>query len=118
MSGAPAPDRGRRPDARGCGLGLARHASVRDPWVRCAMTPLTLFGLVCVTAMVVFYAMERRGRWTVLAFASSCVLASAYGFLQGAWPFGLVEGVWSAVALRRWWRWAESDSRENGGTKT
>jgi len=82
------------------------------------MTPLSLFGLVSVTAMVVFYAMERRGRWTVLAFAASCVLASAYGFLQGAWPFGLVEGVWSVVALRRWWRWAESDSRENGGTKT
>jgi hypothetical protein len=67
------------------------------------MTGLTLFGLVAVTAMLVCYALEKRSHWFVLAFAGSCVLASAYGFLQGAWPFGMVEGVWSVVALRRWW---------------
>jgi len=53
--------------------------------------------------MLVFYAMEKRSHWFVLAFSGSCVLASVYGFLQGAWPFGLVEAVWSGVALRRWW---------------
>ena len=63
---------------------------------------LTLYGLFAVTAMMVCYALERRNPWFVLAFAFTCVLASAYGFLQGAWPFGLVEGVWSIVALRRW----------------
>ena len=66
------------------------------------MDALTLFGLVAVSLMLVFYALEKRSHWFVLAFAGSCVLASTYGFLQGAWPFGFVEGVWSVVALRRW----------------
>jgi hypothetical protein len=67
------------------------------------MDSLTFFGLIAVTAMLVFYALEKRSHWFVLAFAGSCVLASAYGFLQGAWPFGLVEAIWSGVAIRRWW---------------
>ena len=65
------------------------------------MDALSAFGLFAVTAMVVCYAFEDRNRLFVLAFAASCVLGSIYGFLQGAWPFGLVEGVWSAIALRR-----------------
>lgn len=68
------------------------------------MDPLTAFGLLAVTAMLVFYALEDRSPWFVLAFAGACVLASVYGFLQGAWPFGLVEGVWAAVAVWRWRR--------------
>jgi hypothetical protein len=67
------------------------------------MDALTAFGLFAVTSMLVFYWLERRSPWFILAFSASCVLASAYGFLQGAWPFGLVEGVWSVVAARRWW---------------
>jgi hypothetical protein len=67
------------------------------------MNGLTLFGLFAVTLMLVFYALEKRSNWFILAFSISCVLASAYGFLQGAWPFGLVEAVWCGVALRRWW---------------
>ena len=66
------------------------------------MDMLTLFGLFAVTAMLVTYALEQRSPWFILAFAGSCALGSAYGFLQGAWPFGLVEGVWTLVALRRW----------------
>ena len=66
------------------------------------MNPLTAFGLFAVTAMLVCYALEARSRWWTLAFAGSCLLGSAYGFLQGAWPFGLVEAVWSLVALKRW----------------
>ena len=68
------------------------------------MTPLTWFGLFAVSAMLIFYAFENRSPWCVLGFAGSCVLASIYGFLQGAWPFGLVEGIWCIVAARRWWR--------------
>ncbi len=68
------------------------------------MDALTAFGLFAVTAMLVCYALEARSPWWTLAFAGSCLLGSAYGFLQGAWPFGLVEGVWSMVAARRWWR--------------
>jgi hypothetical protein len=68
------------------------------------MDSLTLFGLLAVTAMLVFYALEDRSAWYILAFAGACALASAYGFLQGAWPFGVVEAVWSAVAVQRWRR--------------
>jgi hypothetical protein len=67
-----------------------------------ALTGLSLFGLFAVTAMVVTYALEKRSHWFVLAFALACALGSVYGFLQGAWPFGLVEAVWSVIALRRW----------------
>ena len=66
------------------------------------MSRLSLFGLFAVTAMLVCYAFENRSRWFILAFAVACMLGSIYGFLQGAWPFGLVEAVWSLVALRRW----------------
>jgi hypothetical protein len=64
---------------------------------------LTIFGLVAVTAMLVCYALEERHCWFILGFAVACGLGSAYGFLQGAWPFGLVEAIWSLVAVRRWW---------------
>jgi hypothetical protein len=67
------------------------------------MDSLTLFGLFAVMAMLVTYALEQRSNWFILAFAGSCILGSAYGFLQGAWPFGLVEAIWSIVAARRWW---------------
>jgi len=67
------------------------------------MDKLTLFGLFAVTAMLVFYTLESRNRWFILAFAGSCMLGSAYGFLQGAWPFGIVEAIWSLVAIHRWW---------------
>lgn len=66
------------------------------------MDPLTAFGLIAVTAMLVFYALEDRSPWFILAFAGACVLASAYGFLQGAWPFGVVEAIWAGVAAWRW----------------
>lgn len=67
------------------------------------MSGLTLFGLFAVTAMLVTYALEARSPWFILAFAASCALGSIYGFLQGAWPFGLVEAIWSGVAVRRWY---------------
>ena len=68
------------------------------------MSLLSAFGLFAVTAMLVTYALEDRSRWFTLAFAGACALGSAYGFLQGAWPFGLVEGVWAFVALVKWYR--------------
>ena len=68
------------------------------------VTALSLFGLLAVTAMLVTYTLEDRSPWFTLAFAGACGLGSTYGFLQGAWPFGLVEGVWTLVALRKWWQ--------------
>lgn len=66
------------------------------------MSALSLFGLFAVSAMLISYAIEHRGAYWVLLFAIACSLASIYGFLQGAWPFGLVEAVWAIVAARRW----------------
>jgi hypothetical protein len=63
---------------------------------------LTLYGACAVTFMMLMYALESRGRNFILAFAFGCVLSSAYGFLSGAWPFGVVELIWSGVAVNRW----------------
>lgn len=77
-------------------------AGVRLSAINDAMDKLTLFGLFAVTAMLIFYVLEKRSRWFILAFAVACVLGSIYGFLQGAWPFGVVEAVWAIIAVRRW----------------
>lgn len=66
------------------------------------MDPLTLFGAIAVSLMLAFYALEHRSPAFVLAFAAACLASSVYGFAQGAWPFGMVEAVWTVVALRRW----------------
>ena len=66
------------------------------------MDALTIFGALAVTAMLIFYALEQRSPVFVLAFSGASLTSSVYGFLQGAWPFGVVEVVWAAVALRRW----------------
>ena len=63
---------------------------------------VTIYGVCAVTFMMVMYALERRGREFVLAFALGCVLSSIYGFLSGAWPFGVVELIWTGVAVRRY----------------
>ena len=66
------------------------------------MDALTLFGLFAITAMLIFY-LEDRSHWYVLAFAAASAFGSIYGFLQGAWPFGVVETIWTLVAVNRWW---------------
>jgi hypothetical protein len=76
----------------------------RETGGRPAVSMLTLFGLFAVSAMLVTYALEQRSPRFILAFAVSCALGSVYGFLQGAWPFGVVEAIWSTVALGRWQR--------------
>ena len=62
---------------------------------------LTVYGVCALTFMMAMYAMERRGRIFVLAFALGCALSSIYGFLSGAWPFGVIEAIWAVIALRR-----------------
>jgi hypothetical protein len=62
---------------------------------------LTAFGAAAVTFMVLMYALERRGRGFIFAFGCGCLLSSAYGFLAGTWPFGVVELVWAAIAFDR-----------------
>lgn len=66
------------------------------------MDGVTAFGVWALTFMMVMYALESRGRGFILAFAAGCALSSAYGFASGAWPFGVVEAVWTLVALRRY----------------
>jgi hypothetical protein len=68
------------------------------------MDALTLFGLIAVSAMLICYALEDRGAHYILGFAAACAAGSLYGFLQGAWPFGVVEAIWSVVAIHRWRR--------------
>ena len=63
---------------------------------------VTIYGVCALTFMMLMYALERRGRGFVLAFALGCALSSTYGFLSGAWPFGVVEGIWTLIALRRY----------------
>jgi hypothetical protein len=75
------------------------------------MDVLTFFGLFSVIAMLLCYALENRSPWFILAFSASCVLGSLYGFLQGAWPFGLAEAVWAIVAVRRWQKAGIRDKR-------
>jgi len=70
---------------------------------------ITLFGVASVTFMMMMYAFERNGRRYVLAFAVGCVLSSAYGFLARAWPFGVAELIWAAIAVRRWQQGFETD---------
>ena len=67
------------------------------------MNSLTIFGFFAVSAMLVFYALEERNTFYILCFAGACALGSIYGFLRRAWPFGIVEAIWAAVAARRWW---------------
>ncbi len=63
---------------------------------------VTAFGVLAVTFMMTMYGLERRGAGFVLAFAAGCLLSSVYGFVSGAWPFGVVELIWAAVAVHRW----------------
>ena len=74
------------------------------------MDALTAFGVVAVSSMLLFYALESRAPAFVLAFAIASAVSSLYGFLAGAWPFGVVEVIWAAVALRRWWLRSRSPS--------
>jgi hypothetical protein len=64
---------------------------------------LTIFGVVVLSFMMAMYALERLGPFFVVAFAVGCALSSAYGFLSGAWPFGVVEAIWTVIALHRYW---------------
>ena len=68
------------------------------------MSATTIYGVCAVTFMMVMYALESRDRRYIAAFALGCALSSAYGFLAGTWPFGGVEGIWTLVALRRYYR--------------
>ncbi len=69
------------------------------------MSPLTLFGLFAVSLMVISYALEKKSNWYIFIFGIACVLGSVYGFLQGAWPFGIAEGIWAVIAFRRWFKY-------------
>ena len=72
---------------------------------------LTTYGVIALTFMMIMYALEGRGARFVLAFAAGCLLASIYGFLSGAWPFGVIEAIWALVAVRRYWQ-----RRSSGGS--
>jgi hypothetical protein len=68
---------------------------------------VTIYGVCAVSFMMAMYALEKRGRPFVALFALGCLLSSVYGFLSGAWPFGVVEVIWSGIAFRRWYGTAQ-----------
>ena len=76
------------------------------------MSLLTLFGACAVSIMLISYALEKRSNWWVPIFALAYGASSLYGWLADSWPFGVVEGVWALVALRRWWVERSSHRRE------
>jgi hypothetical protein len=80
------------------------------------MTLLSLFGLFSVSLMMICYALEKRSDWFILGFSLACMLGSIYGFLQGAWPFGIVEGIWTFVAFNKWIRAILNGSLANRNT--
>jgi len=65
---------------------------------------VTVFGVGALSFMMAMYALERRHQRFVLGFAVGCLLSSAYGFLSGAWPFGVVEAAWAVIAVGRYRR--------------
>jgi hypothetical protein len=72
---------------------------------------LTAFGASAVAFMMLMYALERRHRVFVLGFACGCALSSAYGFLAGTWPFGVVEAIWVLIAINRYRTWHGPNGR-------
>jgi hypothetical protein len=66
------------------------------------LSALNIYGACAVAVMLLAYSLEMRSSWWVLVFALACAASSLYGFLAGTWPFGIVEGIWAFVALRRW----------------
>ncbi len=58
------------------------------------MDQLTVFGLAAVSSTLATYALEDRSPWFILAFAFACLGRVSLGlFLQGTWPFGLLEAI-------------------------
>ena len=78
------------------------------------MTLLTAFGLFAAVAMIITYALEEKSSWFTLALAAACALGAVYVFLQGAWPFVILEAIWSAVALVKWHRRVSADQNMPG----
>jgi hypothetical protein len=74
---------------------------------------VTVFGVVAVTFMMIMYALESRHRGLVLAFALGCAMSSSYGFIAGVWPFGVVEAIWTVVAIRRYVTRATGAARQD-----
>jgi hypothetical protein len=68
------------------------------------MDQLTAFGLFAIIVQLICYGFEHRSPWFIFVFAFGCIMGSIYGFLQGAWPFGVMEIFWTILAFQRWWK--------------
>lgn len=68
------------------------------------MDVLAVFGFLTAFFTLCFALDQRKSRSLVLMTALGLAGLSAYAFLQGAWPLGIVNGVWSAATLGKWRR--------------
>jgi H+/Cl- antiporter ClcA len=78
------------------------HRGMKPVAYNPGMSWVTVYGVAALTFMMVMYWLEHRGPVFVPGFALGCLLSSIYGFLAGAWPFGVLEAVWCLIAIRRY----------------
>ena len=63
---------------------------------------LNILGAIDLAVMMAFYALEPKSRTYTHLFGLTCIGSSTYGFLSGTWPFGVIEAVWTVIALRKY----------------
>jgi len=64
-------------------------------------SPVNIYGSAVLVIMMVFYIYENRNPLFTLLFGIMCIGSSAYGFLAGTWPFGVIEIIWAAFSFRK-----------------
>jgi hypothetical protein len=66
------------------------------------LSPVNIYGAIVLVIMMLFYFRESRGKIYTLLFGIACFFSSSYGFLSGAWSFGVIELAWGLMTLRKY----------------
>ena len=74
----------------------AHHVATMPP----PLDTVMLFGFVSVFAAGVSYLHRNDSRIAMFTFAASLAASGIYGFLEGAWPLGLLETACALGAAR------------------
>ena len=70
---------------------------------------ITVFGSLAVGIMFLAYWREGSSKWLVLVFAVASAATSVYSGLVEAYPITVIEALWSAVALQRFFKRARQE---------